>query len=273
MVQQFRSEFDPAQIKGLLLDLDGVIYQGHRLIAGNKKAFRMIRDRETPVLFITNTTSVSRLHLREKLRGLGLSCSPEEILNAPRAAAEFLHSKGIRKCLLLAPETCADDFIELGIDPHPPESGDVTVPAVVVGDLGERFTFPVMNKAFLALREGALFVSMSPNRYWMSPNGLVLDSGPYVAALEYAIGRKALLTAKPNPSIFLEACRLLKLPPENVLMVGDDVEVDIDGAQKAGLPAVLVKTGKYQRRDETLIDPPPHGVVKNLLELMTHLGE
>lgn len=271
MESPFQFSFDPSQAGGFLLDLDGVIYEGHRLIPGTKKALRTLRDRDQPFLFVTNTTSRSRRHLREKLHGLGVPCSPEEIMNAPRVAAAMLRDRAIPRCLLLAPEATAEDFRDSEIEVIPPESNRTDVPAVVVGDLGDRFTFSVLNRAFLRLLDGALLISMSPNRYWKAPDGMKMDAGPFVAALQYASGAEPLVAAKPSPSLFLEGCRILNLPPERVLMVGDDAEVDAAGARRAGLLSILVQSGKYRPGDESRVDPRPHGVAKNFYQLVSAL--
>lgn len=273
MSDPIQMSFDPAEVRGFLLDLDGVIYQGHRLIPGTKKALRTLRDRDFPFLFVTNTTSRSRRRLWEKLRGLGVPCSAEEILNAPRSAAALLRQRGLSRCLLLAPEATSEDFHDTEIETLPPESRRTDVPAVVVGDLGDRFTFSVLNNAFHRLLDGALLISMSPNRYWKAPEGLRLDAGPYVAALQYASGVEPLLAAKPSPALFLEGCRTMNLPPEQVLMVGDDAEVDAVGARRAGLLSMLVRSGKYRPGDESRANPPPHGVAKSLHQLIKALQE
>jgi len=111
------------------------------------------------------------------------------------------------------------------------------------------------------LRAGAAFVAMHKNRWWITPAGVLLDSGSYVAALEYATERRALVTGKPSAAFFGEAVRMLagqggvaalsghgasnRLSPREVAMVGDDLWNDIRGAQKAGLRGVFVRSGKH----------------------------
>ena len=83
-------------------------------------------------------------------------------------------------------------------------------------------------------------------RFWQAEDGLRLDTAPFVAALENATRRKALVFGKPAEAFFAAAVAKLALPPEEVLMVGDDVDVDVTGAQKAGLKGALVRTGKFR---------------------------
>jgi HAD superfamily hydrolase (TIGR01458 family) len=271
MTEPPRLSFDLTQARGFLLDLDGVVYQGPRLIPGTKKALQILRDRDMPFLFVTNTTSRSRRLLWDRLHGLGVPCSREEIMNAPRVAAALLRERDLDRCLLLAPKETAEDFLESDIEVIPPESTRTDVPAVAVGDLGDRFTFQVLNNAFHRLLDGALLISMSPTKYWKAPDGLRLDAGPFVAALQYASGVEPIVAAKPAPSLFLEGCRHMGLPPGQVAMVGDDAEVDAAGAARAGLLSILVQSGKYRPGDESRVEPPPHGIVKNLLQLVSAL--
>jgi ribonucleotide monophosphatase NagD (HAD superfamily) len=86
-------------------------------------------------------------------------------------------------------------------------------------------------------------------RYWMAADGISLDVAPFVAALEHATGRKALVFGKPAERFFLAAAAELRAAPDEVLMVGDDVHADVGGAQAAGLRGALVRTGKFRPSD------------------------
>ena len=90
------------------------------------------------------------------------------------------------------------------------------------------------------------FVALQKNRYWRTPDGLSLDAGPFVAALEYATGRDAVVVGKPAPGFFAAVLGELGTDPRATVMVGDDVESDVGGALRAGLAGVLVRTGKYR---------------------------
>jgi HAD superfamily hydrolase (TIGR01458 family) len=117
---------------------------------------------------------------------------------------------------------------------------------VIVGDLGERFGYRILNRAFRELLSGAELVALQKNRYWRTPDGLSLDVGPFVAALEYASGREAVVVGKPATTFFDAVLAGLDTAAARAAMVGDDVESDIGGAQRAGLAGILVRTGKYR---------------------------
>jgi HAD superfamily hydrolase (TIGR01458 family) len=138
--------------------------------------------------------------------------------------------------------------------------------AVVVGDAGEAFHYASRNRAFRELIDGAKLIALAKNRSFKDADGtLSLDAGAFVAALEFASRRTALVLGKPAPGFFEAALTSMDCPPKHALMVGDDAEADVAGALRAGLGgAVLVRTGKYIRGDEDRFDPSPTVTVENL---------
>lgn len=129
---------------------------------------------------------------------------------------------------------------------------------MLVGDAGPYFTYERLNAAFRLLLDGAPLLAIARNRYFRRDEGLSLDMGPFVAALEYATGVEAELYGKPSPAFFREALEHLGHAPGETLMVGDDVESDVLGALDPGLHATLVRTGKYHRGDESGLGERAH---------------
>ncbi len=148
-------------------------------------------------------------------------------------------------------------------------TGDPDV--VVLGDMGAAFDYAVLNRAFRVLMEGAPLWVMGTNRYFREADGLSLDIGPFVRALEYAADLKAENFGKPDARLFHAAIADLDLPPEQVLMVGDDVSGDVDGARAAGLTACLVRTGKYQDGDEQRAQHRGAGLADRLADIVDAL--
>jgi HAD superfamily hydrolase (TIGR01458 family) len=144
---------------------------------------------------------------------------------------------GDGSCFPLVDESLLEDLgVVVGRD-HPDY--------VLVGDLGEAFTYDRLNAAFRRLASGADLIALQKNRYWRREDGLVLDAGPFVAALEYASGRSATVVGKPEEAFFRRALDDMGLSAGEVAMVGDDAETDVAGARDAGLKGILVRTGKY----------------------------
>jgi len=158
--------------------------------------------------------------------------------------------------------------------------------AVIVGDAGDEFTPRNMQSAFRLVRAGARFVAMHKNRWWLTPAGITLDAGGYVAALEYATERRALVTGKPSRTFFGESVRRIgeilgaggtHLEPWEVAMVGDDLWNDVRGAQRAGLRGVFVRSGKHgdaelERFASETGGRPPDAVAPSIVEVAEALS-
>jgi len=252
---------------GLLIDLDGTVYEGTSLVQGAVGAIDRLRAERMPFLFTTNTSRKSRADVVADLARMGLEVSPDEVLTAPVAAATWLASEGIDSVQLLVSDSTRSDFAGLTVTDQEPQ-------AVLVGDLGQEFTFERLNSAFRSLRAGARLVAIHRNRFWLPDAGPTLDAGPFVAALEYASGERATLIGKPAPAFFAMAAEILGQPLAGLAVVGDDLESDIRGGRAAGLITIQVRTGKYERgaTDAAAAEQGPHRVVDSLAEVPGLLG-
>ena len=234
-----------------LLDLDGTLYTGDAAIPGAADALSGLRAHAVPFRLVTNTTSRSRRMLVDRLAGYGLAVASEEIVTATLAGVELIQAAGYGRVAPFVPAGALEDMGGLalagGTSDRPRGAADV----VVLGDLGERWTFALLQEAFEQLMAGAALVALSRDRYFRQGHRLALDAGPFVAALEYAAGATAAVAGKPSPAFFEAAVRSLGLAADrSVAMVGDDLWGDVQGAQRAGLQGWLVRTGKF--REEAL---------------------
>ncbi|GAA4053746.1 TIGR01458 family HAD-type hydrolase [Agromyces indicus] len=233
---------------GVLLDLDGVVYVGDEAIAGAPEAVARLDAEGVPYCYLTNTTSRPRSAIVASLARLGVGADAERILTPAVAAAAWLRREGIERPALFVPDATATEFA--GLEPLAP-SADEGAGAVVVGDLGEGWEFATLNRAFRLLMADphVPLVALGLTRYWRAPDGLRLDVGAFVRALEHASGREAVVLGKPDPAFYGAAVAALGVDPSDVVMVGDDIRSDVDGAQRAGLTGVLVRTGKFSPAD------------------------
>lgn len=250
-------------IKGVLLDLSGVLYVGNEALPGAIAALQKLRALGLPVRFITNTTRSPRRKILVQLTQMGLEVPEEELFTAPAAVRDLLIQRGLRPWLLIHPDL-REEFLDFD---------DSSPDAVVMGDAGKAFSYEHMNRAFRLLMEGAEFMAMGNNRYFREADGLSLDIGPFVSALEYATGRKALILGKPAHAFFHQAVASMGLEPENVLMVGDDVHADVEGALDAGLQAALVRTGKYRPDDEECLQDAAAWIEDDITAVVERLAE
>ncbi len=229
-------------IRALLVDLEGTVYQGKRLIPGAVEALADAEARGIPHRFVTNTTSRPRSAVVRELAEMGFAVDPERVFTAPRAAHAHLVRRGLERCHFLVNPALLEDFPGIAQDERSPQ-------AVVLGDMGEGLTFSRLNAAFRHILAGSEFVTLARNRYWRAEDGFMLDLGAFAAALEYASGREATLTGKPAPDFFTAALASLGVAPAEAAVVGDDLESDVGGGQAAGMKGILVRTGKFRVED------------------------
>lgn len=242
---------------GFLIDIDGVVLSGDELVPGADATVAWLRQREHPFRFLTNTSRKPRRAVVESLTAAGLDVESEEVISTTVVAAEWLHAHGLTRVHFLVTEETLEDFEGFEVTESSPQ-------AVVVGDMGRRLTIDALNRAFVSLHEGAELVALQKNRYWSTEDGLVMDAGAFVAALEYTSRCEATVIGKPSRTYFDAALEPLGLAAGEVFMIGDDVETDIAGAKNAGLRTILVETGKYEGGPT---DPEPDHVLGSIADL------
>jgi HAD superfamily hydrolase (TIGR01458 family) len=226
-------------IRALLIDLDGVLYVEEEPIPGAVEAMRRFRAGGLKLRFVTNTTAHSRDRTLEKLARLRLPVGHDELVTPAALAVQHCLGRGHRRVALVMNEEVKHDFAEL-------EEATERVDAVIIGDLGAAFGYDVLNHAFRHVMDGAELIALQKNRYWMRSDGLSLDVGPFVAAIEFASDREAYVVGKPAQGFFVQVLASIEVDPGAAAMIGDDIESDIGGALRAGLDAILVRTGKYR---------------------------
>ena len=235
-------------MQGILFDLDGVIYQADKAIAGAAQVVDWVQSSNIPHLFVTNTTSKPRDAICSKLSEMGIEVDPEHILTPPVAAVHWLKSNVEGAVALFVPAATETEFAGFRL-----WRGDENqnVGAVVIGDLGEGWSFTRLNQAFRCLIKdpAPALIALGMTRYWRAKDGLRLDTGPFVTALQYATAIQPLVIGKPSSAFFSTGAQRLGVSPAQVLMIGDDIRGDVEGAQQAGLKGALVKTGKFQVQD------------------------
>lgn len=234
-------------MQAILFDLDGVLYEGDKAIDGAVEAVRWFQQKGIPHLFLTNTSSRPRAALVEKLAGFGIDSHEQDFLTPPAAAVEWLKHHVDHAISLFVADATRSEFSRF----HTSDNPDDTIDAVVIGDLAEGWDFATLNRAFRILMRNpqAHLIALGMTRYWKAPQGLQLDTGPFVAALQYATGREPVVMGKPAEKFYQAALVRLTAPAAQTLMIGDDIISDIQAAQKPGFHTVLVRTGKFSDND------------------------
>lgn len=234
-------------MSAILFDLDGVLYEGNQAVAGAAEAINWFNTHSIPHLFLTNTSSKPRSALVEKLAAFGIPASTDQFLTPPLVAAQWLKQNTDGPIALFIPDVTQEEFSDFEVC----TTLTCAVSAVVVGDLGELWDFNTLNRAFRLLIENpnAKLVALGMTRYWRTDDGLRLDAGPYVSALNYATGREPVVMGKPAKAFYQAALNILNVNNSETIMIGDDIKGDIEAAQNAGLKTILVRTGKYTTSD------------------------
>jgi HAD superfamily hydrolase (TIGR01458 family) len=247
----------------ILLDIDGVLAISGTPIPGAVSAVSELRRRGHRLRFVTNNTLHSRASLAAALRSVGFELEDEELQTTSHAAAHALAGKRV---LALTMPSVVDDLAGV-------ELVGMNADAVLVGgcDGGEEasrvFTYLNLLRAFHELKGGAELYCLHKNRWWQTSEGPRLDSGAFVAGLEYAAEADATVLGKPSGQYFAAALEALDADPELTWMVGDDIEADIAGAQAHGMKTILVRTGKFHPDDVDRARVRPDAIVSSIAQL------
>jgi len=248
---------------GILIDVDGVLQVSGEPIAGAGDAIDRLRANGHRLRIVTNATTRSRAQLAEMLRSHGIHIDDDEVQTTADAAVRALRG---RRVLALTMQALVADLEGLELVGEGAE-------AVLLGGADEtpetNLVFSYMNlaRAFAELELGAQLYSLHRNRWWQTKRGPLLDSGAFVAGLEYAARVEAVVLGKPSAAYFDAACEALDSEPKLTWMVGDDIEEDIAGAQGIGMRTVLVRTGKFRPDDVESSRAVPDGIVSSIAQL------
>jgi len=246
--------------KAVLIDLAGVLHTGDEALPGAVDALARLRQTGVSLRFLTNTTRSPSTTILRKLRGMGFVLEGTEIQTAALAAHTLVRERGLRPHWLIHPDI-AEEMGES--DPHP----DV----VVLGDAGHYFSYEALNQAFRLIHGGAAFMAMACNRYFMEPDGLSLDMGAFVRGLEFSTGVQAEVVGKPAKPFFAAALSELGVGPGDAILIGDDLNDDIGGAQASGIQGFLVRSGKFRVEDLEHPHIHPDGVFDDVAAVVDAL--
>lgn len=248
----------------VLLDIDGVLTTSWEPIDGAAKAVARIRSGGLAVAFVTNTTSLSRARIAELLEASGIPVRPDEVVTAARAAAAYLTRQHPGStCLFLNAGSVGEDLDGI----HVVGEGEWDADVVLTGGAGPSVGYAELNAAFRLLLDGAPLVAMQRNFSWQTAEGPHLDMGAFVTGLEQAAHVQATVIGKPSPSFFAAVLAELGVTPSEAVMVGDDIDADVVGAQASGITGVLVRTGKFRSEVLERAASPPDHVIDSIADL------
>jgi HAD superfamily hydrolase (TIGR01450 family) len=238
-------------IGGVLFDIDGVLVTSWEPIAGAADTLRVLADHQIARAYLTNTTTKTRVQIATLLSDAGMEVSADEVITAAVLTANYVRNRhpGAR-CLLVNSGQIAEDMH--GIDVvYPQELSGADVPDVVLlGGAGSEYDHVTLSRVYDWMAKGVPVVAMHRSTAWNTAEGLRVDTGMYLIGMEETSGRKATAVGKPAPEGFLAAAGRLGVEPEEMYVVGDDLNNDVLAGQVVGMAGVLVRTGKF--RQDTL---------------------
>lgn len=237
-------EWQSKPVKGLLIDISGVLKSGSEPIAGSVEGLRLLYESGLPFRIVTNESQCTVTVLLRMLQRMGFNLKADDIFSPIPAVVELLRKEQLRPYLIVHPDV-EKEFDEFKCEEEPN--------CVVLADAQEHFNYDSLNKVFRLLieMEKPQIFSLGTGKYYEGDDGLLhLDVGPFTKAVEYATGLKAKIVGKPSSEFFLSALNDLGIKPEEAVMIGDDVVSDVGGAQDCGMRGILVRTGKYRTKDE-----------------------
>jgi NagD protein len=229
---------------GFLLDMDGVIYRGNRLIEGADRFIASLRRHRVPFLFLTNNSQRSRRDVAHKLRRLGVEAREEDVFTCAMATARFLAAQ--------KPNGTAYVIGESGLATALHQNGytiaDDEADYVVVGE-GRTMSFEMIEQGVRLVDRGARLIATNLDTSCPTENGIRPGCGAIVAMIEKATHREAFSVGKPSPVMMRAARKELGLRTDETIMVGDTMYTDILGGAQMGYRTVLVLSGHTTRED------------------------
>ena len=256
-------------IRGLILDLDGVLWRGQQILPGVTELFALLEARGVRYSLASNNATLTFDSVQERLAPLGVRLRPESLVTSADAAAGYIRRRyprppttlvigeaGLRQALAAAGCTLVDG---------------ANGAAVVVVGMDRQLSWAKIVEAGLAIGNGAVFLGTNPDRTFPTERGLGPGNGAILAALQAATGRAPIIVGKPEPHLFIEAMTRMAIPPGEILVVGDRLETDIAGGSRAGMRTALLLTGATRAADLPGAATPPDWTFEDLPALLARL--
>jgi 4-nitrophenyl phosphatase len=256
------------QIRGLIIDMDGVLVRGASPLPGIVEFFSMLKSRSLDFIVATNNATITPELLASRLSGMGVQISPDQVITSAMAAAEYMreHLNNERSVYVVGEPPLRQAVASAGF-----EIGDSAdeVQAVVIG-LDREASWQKLSEAAYALGAGAVFIGTNPDASIPTERGIAIGNGALLAAVEAATGVQPIIIGKPETYLYEYALRKMGTKPKETLALGDRLDTDILGGINAGIPTALVLTGVTSRQDLENATIQPDWVFEDLTTLTAH---
>lgn len=253
--------------KGYIIDLDGTMYRGNERIEAAAEFIGELYKKDIPYLFLTNNSTKTPEQFAEKLNGMDIYSTPNQVFTSSLATAKYIHRLNpSARCMVIG---------ETGLNKALRKEGlqivsDVDCDFVVIG-LDQNITYEKLAKGCLAIRNGAKFISTNGDVAIPTERGLVPGNGALTSVLTVSTGVEPTFIGKPESIIMEEALAVLGLTKEDTLMVGDNYHTDILAGINAGIDTLMVFTGITPFEAYQKLPKKPTYHVQNLFEWIENL--
>jgi HAD superfamily hydrolase (TIGR01450 family) len=266
-------------IGGVLFDIDGVLVTSWEPIPGAAETLRVLAENQIARSYLTNTTTRTRVQIAALLTDAGMDVTADEVITAAMLTADYVRDNYPEaRCFLVNSGHIEEDMpgIDLvgssDVGEHP-----ATPDVILLGGAGPEYDHVTLSRVYDWMAQGVPVVAMHRSMSWNTTEGLRVDTGMYLAGMEEMSGRKAIAVGKPAPAGFLASANRLGVDPEEMYMVGDDLNNDVLAAQVVGMTGVLVRTGKFRpdtltRWAEDEYAMQPNHVIDSVADLPGLLG-
>jgi len=248
--------------QNFLIDMDGVLVSGKKLIQGADKFINTLREQEIKFLVLTNNSTYTQIDLAHRLQVIGLDIDAEQIFTSALATANFMRSQ----------KDCGSAFVigESGLNVAIHNAGfimtDESPDFVVLGETYD-YNFRQITKAVRLILDGASFIATNPDPTGPSEAGVVPACGAMAALIEKASGRSPFYCGKPNPFMMRSALNYLGVHSENTVMVGDRMDTDIVAGIQSGMETILVLSGVTTREQVEDFPYRPYRILKSVASI------
>lgn len=226
-------------LRGLVIDMDGVLWHGDQALPGYTRFFETLRRLEICFILATNNNTRTPAGFAAKATALGAYVAPEEVITATTATIHYLQDRypaGTR-LYAIGEKPLKDQLEQAGFT-----LADQDVAAVVAA-LDHDLNYEMLRRATLLIRAGAEFIGPNPDLLYPTPEGLAPGSGVVLAALQATTERDPTIIGKPEPRMFLLALERMQLAAKECASLGDRLNTDIAGGKRAGMKSILVMSG------------------------------
>jgi HAD superfamily hydrolase (TIGR01450 family) len=266
-------------VGGVLFDIDGVLTTSWKPIAGAAETLHVLNNAQIACTYLTNTTTRTRQQIAEALSQAGMEVRADEVITSAVLTADYVRQTYPHaRCFLVNSGDITEDMPGIDLVASVDLAAEDDAPDVVLlGGAGPEYDHPTLSRVYDWMARGVPVVAMHRSTSWTTAEGLRIDTGMYLIGMEETSGRKATAVGKPAPEGFLAAAGRLGVEPDQMFMVGDDLNNDVLAAQVVGMTGVLVRTGKF--RQDTLdrwaadeFAMQPNHVIDSVADLPQLLG-